>query len=77
MGGKVRENNKALLIPIHDGFSAIAFMIENSTSDQDLKRCACTIDELERVLDKDLFCLLENRLEKKTESVIVWEDWGL
>lgn len=68
---------KALLIPIHDSFSAIAFVMENGTSDQDLTRCACTIDELERVLDRDLFCLLENSQEKYIESIINWGDWGL
>ena len=68
---------KALLIPVNETYSAIAFIMENETDKQDLSLCACTIDELESILNKDLFCLLDNSLEKRIESVIVWDDWGL
>ncbi len=68
---------KALMIPVNGTYSAIAFMTKNSKEKQDLSLCACTIDELEKVINRDLFCLLNNSLEKKVESTIVWNDWGI
>lgn len=68
---------KALLIPKDQSFSAIAFMMQNGPGNQSLRSCACTVDELERVLKRDLFCTLDNSMEKLVEATIVWDDWGL
>ena len=58
-------------------FSAIAFMMQNGPGNQSLRSCACTVDELERVLKRDLFCTLDNSMEKVVEATIVWDDWGI
>lgn len=68
---------KALLIPVVGHYSAIAFIMENGEESQDLSQCACTVDALECILHRDLFCLLKDSLERKVESTIHWEDWGL
>jgi endonuclease G len=68
---------KALLVSNSGTISAIAFMMKNDNENQCLENCACTIDELERVIGRDLFCSLDNSLERRIEAVIVWDDWGL
>lgn len=68
---------KALLVPKEDSFSAIAFVMLNQGEHPKLKECACTVDELERMLNRDFFCNLPDALEETVESSIVWQDWGL
>jgi len=68
---------KALLIPKDYAFSAIAFVMHNKPGKQTLSECACTVDELETIINKDLFCTLENSVEKSVEATINWKDWGI
>ena len=68
---------KALLVPVIDGFSAIAFLMQNGGEARSLKDCAVTVDELESLLGLDLFCNLPDDEEDMVESKVVWEDWNI
>lgn len=69
---------KVLLIPLSNGdFSAIAFVMQNGGEERRVEECACTVDELEALLDMDFFCNLPDKEEADIESKVVWEDWGL
>lgn len=68
---------KALLIHNDSVCSAIAFIMDNGTEKQSLEQCACTVDELEQVIGRDLFCPLEKSIEETVESTINWDDWGM
>lgn len=67
---------KALLVPKTNGYSAVAFVLQNGDEKRNLKACACTVDELEALLCLDLFYNLPDRVETEVESVICWSDWG-
>ena len=67
---------KALLIPKDNGYSAIAFVMQNGGEERQLDECACTVDELELLLSMDLFNNLPDKQEMAVESVVIWEDWG-
>lgn len=68
---------KALLVPKGESYSAIAFLMKNGGEERPMMDCASTVDELEETLSMNFFCNLPDRIEKKVESVIVWDDWGL
>lgn len=68
---------KALLVPVGDGYSAIAFLMQNGGEARSLKDCAVTVDELESLLGLDLFCNLPDEEEDMVESKVVWEDWNI
>ena len=67
---------KALLVPKDNGYSSIAFILRNDEENHDLKECACTVDQLESLLDFDLFFNLPDKIETEVESTILWLDWG-
>lgn len=68
---------KALLAPIEDGYSAVAFVMQNGGENRSIKECAITVNQLEALLRLDLFFNLPNEIENMIESKIVWEDWNL
>lgn len=68
---------KALLVPVGDGYSAIAFLMQNGGEERSLKDCAVTVDELESLLGLDLFYNLPDVEEDMVESKVVWEDWTI
>lgn len=68
---------KALLVPKNNSYSAIAFMMSNGNENRPLQQCACTVDDLEELLQRDLFYELPDQIEKSVESVVVWSDWGM
>lgn len=68
---------KALLAPIEDGYSAVAFVMQNGGENRSIKECAITVNQLEALLRLDLFFNLPNEIENTIESKIVWEDWNL
>lgn len=69
---------KALLVQLSSGvYSAIAFVMRNGGENRRLEECACTVDELEALLDMDFFCNLPDKEEADVESKVVLEDWGL
>ena len=68
---------KALLIPVDEGYSAIAFLMQNGGEERSLKDCVVTVDELESLLGLDLFYNLPDVEEDMVESKVVWEDWTI
>lgn len=68
---------KALLIPVDEGYSAVAFLMQNGGEERSLRDCAVSVDELESLLGLDLFCNLPDDKEDEVESKVVWEDWSI
>lgn len=68
---------KALLVPVGEGYSAIAFLMQNGGVERSLQNCAVTVDELESLLGLDLFCNLPDDKEDIVESKVIWEDWNI
>jgi len=68
---------KALLIPTSTSYSAIAFVMRNGEEKRNMKECSCTIDQLETLLNLDLFHNLPDRIETEVESTVCWPDWNL
>ena len=66
---------KALMVPKGGTYSAIAFIMDNGEEEREVMECACTVDSLESVIGRDLFCNLRDRQERRVESVVTWEDW--
>ena len=50
--------------------------MRNGGEDRPLNECAMTVDELETILNIDLFCNLPKRTQQSVESVVDWEVWG-
>lgn len=68
---------KALLAKTPKGYESIAFVIENIEEDQSLKRCAMSVDDLEKQLGRDLFFNMEDKLEAVVESQYDVKVWAL
>lgn len=69
---------KAVLVPKNGFFYAIGFIMENSeTTSGKLKDFAITIDELEKVLDMDLFHNMDRMTEIKVEKYLPLKELGL
>lgn len=69
---------KALLVPKNGYYYAIGFIMENSeTTNGKLKDFAVTIDELEKILDLDLFHNMDNMTENKVEKHLPLKELGL
>jgi len=66
---------KALLIKNGSDYSAIAYVMPNKPKHHPLKEYACTVDELEELIDRDLFYQLDDAIENKVESNINWLYW--
>ena len=67
---------KAVLV--HDGFSfhAVAFVMPNRSGHQSLRRYACTVDQLESILDRNLFPALDDDVEASVEASSNWKAFG-
>lgn len=71
---------KALLIRNSMGYKAIGFWMQNENVDRggdDLKKYACSIDELEDMTGIDFFCNLPDNIEDKVERSYALNSWGL
>ncbi|MBP5474458.1 MAG: DNA/RNA non-specific endonuclease [Bacteroidales bacterium] len=66
---------KALLVPKNQSYSSIAFVMQNNPDHHDLSEYAMTVDSLERLINKDLFHFLNNKIEKIVESQLIFSDW--
>ena len=66
---------KALLVPCGEGYSAIAYVMANTDEKQSLRSCAMTVDDLELLLGRDLFPLLDDAVEEQVESTIDHQIW--
>ena len=68
---------KALLIPKDSTYSGVAFVMPNDTIRRKINECFTTIDALEKIIGRNLFCNLDKDGLDDVESVVQWGDWGL
>lgn len=68
---------KAVLVKKGQAYSAIAFVMKNSPEIQNIRQCSMSIDDLERIIGRDLFIGLEDEVESQVESVVNYSDWGI
>lgn len=68
---------KAFLIKDGGEYSAIAFVMLNSSERQLLKTCSMTVDELEDKCGLDLFSVLDTTIQEEIEAIIDWSKWRI
>ncbi len=68
---------KALLLPLDGGFESVAFLMANDGNRLSWQEYACSVDQLEELLGRDLFCHMEDDIEKQVESKYNLKFWGL
>lgn len=68
---------KALLVFSENGAQAIAFVMNNSKQNENMQRCALSIDELEIITGYDFFPNLDDSIEKTIEASFSLKAWGL
>jgi len=56
---------------------AIAFILENSDTEQSIAKAACSVDEAERITGIDFFPQVPDSLESELESDCAIEEWPL
>lgn len=66
---------KAWLVPVNGTYSAIGFVLYNSSEDQNISASACTIDELELLTGLDFYHNLDDKTEMRVEASIDWKYW--
>lgn len=86
-GRKVRTIGREHKVRVPDGFfkvvlsmrrgqeKAIGFYYANNDREQTMESAALTVDEVERMTGYDFFHLVEDRLERRVESVCNLRDW--
>lgn len=68
---------KAVLIQDKGQWHSIAFVMENRALNDNLQKCAMTVDELEELTGFDFFAALDDETEEKTESTKSLKTWKL
>ncbi len=68
---------KAFLIESNNQYAAIGFLMYNTTEYQGLKECSMSVDELEAIIERDLFINLPDDIENDIESKVVKKYWGI
>ena len=66
---------KAILAPKEDGWTSIAFVMLNTPEPRQLKDCATTVNEVEKVTNLDLFGFLDDSLEETVENILDYKEW--
>jgi len=59
---------KAILVPVDNGYEAVAFIMYNDSRRQPYRDCAVSVDHVESVTGMDLFPLLPDRIESEVEA---------
>ena len=68
---------KAFLIEIDGTYSAIGFVMLNIPERQDLKASSMSIDQLEELINIDLFYNLDDDVENEIEARVDKRYWGI
>lgn len=68
---------KAILVNIGGKYHSIGFIMENKAQNDNLQKCAMSIDELEEITGLDLFPALEDTIEEKIEKKYSLSPWRL
>ena len=75
-------NNKvvvpdAFFKAILTGEQAIAFVMYNRPDNENMQKCAMSVDRLEEISGIDFFAELEDSLENRIEATYQLKNWGL
>lgn len=68
---------KAFLIEVNDTYSAIGFVMLNIPERQELKASSMSIDQLEELINLDLFHNLDDAIETEVEAKVDKRYWGI
>lgn len=68
---------KALLVPVDGSYSGIAFIMDNDDETHSVSESYLTIDELERIINIDLFVNLRENPGEGIESKVARRIWGI
>ena len=68
---------KAVFVCQDGTYHSIGFVMKNDSSRQYLDKCACTVNDLEKLTGIDLFPNLDDRYEEDVESQKHFKDWGI
>ena len=68
---------KAVLAKDGEGYQAIGFIMENTSSQQPYTSCCVTIDDIEKITGFDLFHNLDDAIEGVVESSYNARFWGI
>ena len=68
---------KALLVAVNGRYEAIAFYMTNESQKNDLKSYIKTVDDVEKLVGRDLFPTLSDSVEEEVESRVNRVVWGL
>lgn len=66
---------KAILAPDGTSYKSIAFVMENNSLPQPIKNCVVTVNELELLINYDLFVNIDDKIEEKVEGYANLSDW--
>lgn len=66
-----------LTADVSGGYQAVAFVMHNIGTSQPYPDCTMTVDELEQLLDMDLFQALPDKQENEAESHVDRLFWGM
>ena len=68
---------KAVLVQVKGKYRSIAFIMDNDSQRYYLKDSACSVNELEDLLDMDFFPALDDSVEDSVEGQLRLSDWGI
>lgn len=66
---------KAVLVCAHGEWNAIAYVMPNEPYHHPMASYACTVDDLEELIGRDLFVALDDKVETVVESTINDQCW--
>ena len=68
---------KALMVQAGTSYRSIGFYMSNNAQKNHLRNYACTVDEIENLISRDLFTGLDDGIENSVESTYDLKFWGL
>lgn len=83
--GTLGENNvwipdaffKALLVFSGETYESIGFYMSNEPQKNNLRSYVSTVDDIEKIISRDLFVSLDDKLEDVAEGRVNYSFWGL
>ena len=66
---------KAILRKDEDGYKAIGFVFENSSTRQPMNNAIMSVNDIETLVGYDLFTNLNDQIEETVEAAANWNEW--
>jgi len=66
---------KAILAPKEGEWTSIAFVMRNTPDPRQLKDCATTVNEVEKITNIDFFSFLDDTVEESVEDRLDFREW--